>query len=155
MRKIAALILTALAVAGCSTTIAEPPPRPPATTTSVVPTTTTTTPPPQANTATLAACRGFADNPSIDSGRDALTSGADSTSTATVADAFDTVYDLEVVAVTPGLDPDVASAMSFASESSVAQREVWADTGSLSPIPFQRILTAVDDACEVAGVDMA
>jgi len=157
MRKTAALLLLlTLALAGCSSndTAGRPTPSP-KTTTSAPTTTTTTTPPAVANDTTLTACRGFAEDPAVDLMRDTVASSVATADARDVADAFDTLLDLEQVAVTKGLDPGVAEAMTFVSESAAAQRASWVDTGTLPPIPFQRLLSAVDDACETAGVDMA
>jgi hypothetical protein len=158
MRKTTAVLplLLALALAGCSSNdTAKPAETTPPTTTSVVPTTTTTPPAPVANDATLEACRGFADNPAIGLIRDTITTGADDASTADVADAFDALADLEETAATPGLAPDVATEMTAVAESAAAQQDVWVDTSQLDPIPFQRLITRMNSACETAGVDMA
>jgi hypothetical protein len=86
--------------------------------------------------------------------RVAIDRGLDTTLTSGVANAFDVVLDLEVVAVTPNLDPTVANAMEMASQQAGAQRAVWVDTGELDPTSFDRMVTGVDTACETAGVDM-
>lgn len=158
MRIAALLALAAIVLtAGCSSDNPASASRPAPTTETMTLTTTasTSTPEAVANPVTTRACRAFADNTAVNIIRDALVNGSDSASTADVADAFNAVFDLEITAVTPGLDPNVAAAMNLASQQSAAQHDVWVDTAQLDPVPFDRMVTGVDTTCETAGVDMS
>ena len=157
MRKPIALVVLGLALAGCSGKDTSGEPRASSgTTTSTTATTTvvSTTVAVAANQTTTTACREFADNDAVDLVRDAIANGSTSVDTFDVSDAFIAVFELEVVAVRPGLDQGVAAAMNLASQQSQAQQSVWADTAELDPVSFDRMVTGVDVACESAGVDM-
>lgn len=151
--RILLAILAAAVAAGCSSAPeAAPAPRPTSSTTSPP---TTTTSAPVANEVTTKACREYAEAPALVDIRRTIQSGAGAAATGDVADAFTVVFDLEVTAVQPGLDPEVAAAMEQASQMSEAMRKAWVDSGSLDPVAFERMAVYVDDACERAGVDMA
>ena len=100
-------------------------------------------------------CREYAEAPALVEVRRTVQSGAASAATADVSAAFDVVFNLEVMAVRPGLEPGVSAAMGQASQMSVAMRKAWADSGELDPVAFERMAAYVDSACESAGVDMS
>ena len=145
----ALLTMLTLALTACSSE-PEPVASPAATTT-----TTTTTTAKVADPVTANACQTFHDDPAVAEVKQSIGGGAATIDTFAVADAFAAVHRLELVAVQPGLDSEVAAAMTEASKMSAAMRKAWVEDATIDPTAFLRMIDYVDSACEDAGVDLA